>query len=79
MDVPVDLDEDVLRDLDELVGIEGRGAFIAEAVRKAVDEARRWKSIMAAAGSISDTGHIWDPDPAAWVHNERRSHPRRFQ
>ena len=70
------LEEELVRELDELVGPRGRSPFIAEAVRRAVDQERRWRSLMSAAGSISDTGHEWDPDPAAWVHSSRRADPR---
>ena len=77
MRIHVSLDEELLRELDELVGKRERSPFIAEAVRRAVDQERRWKKIKSAAGSISDTGHVWDPDPAAWVHDQRRADPRR--
>lgn len=71
------LDEDVLRALDELVGPRERSPFIAKAVQRAVEQERRWRALKRAAGSISDTGHEWDEDPAAWVHAQRRSDPRR--
>ena len=28
-------------------------------------------------GSIPDSGHDWDDDPAKWVHDQRRADPRR--
>lgn len=31
-----------------------------------------WDEIEASLGSISDTGHEWDDDPAAWVREQRR-------
>jgi len=74
--VHVSLDEDLLRELDELVGKRERSPFIAEAVRRAVEEKRRWRAIESAFGVISDQGHEWDDDPAAWVHAQRRSDPR---
>ena len=37
----------------------------------------RWEDIEAALGTIPDSGHEWDDDPAAWVRRQRRSDPRR--
>ena len=74
--VHVSLEEELVRELDELVGPRERSPFIAEAVRRAVEEKRRWRAIESAFGAISDQGHEWDDDPAAWVHAQRRSDPR---
>lgn len=76
MRVHISLDEDLVRELDELVGPRGRSPFIADAVREKVDRARRWRLIESAFGSISDSGHEWDEDPAAWVHEQRRKGER---
>ena len=75
--IHVSIDDELLKDLDELLGPRERSPFIAEAIRRAVDEKRRWRAIESAFGSISDEGHEWDEDPAAWVHAQRRSDPRR--
>jgi hypothetical protein len=77
MRVHISLDEELVDELDALVGPRGRSPFIAEAVRKAVDQERRWRLIRSAIGSIADEGHPWDPDVAAWVHDSRRVDPRR--
>lgn len=77
MRVHISLDEELVRELDELVGRRGRSPFIAEAVRSAVAQERRWQLIRSAIGSISAEGHPWDPDAAAWVHDSRREDPRR--
>lgn len=77
MRVHISLDEDLVRELDELVGPRGRSPFIADAVRQAVEQKRRWHKMRSAIGSISDEGHIWDPDVAKWVHDSRREDPRR--
>jgi metal-responsive CopG/Arc/MetJ family transcriptional regulator len=77
MRLHITLDEELVDELDELVGPRGRSAFIAESVKESVDRKRRWKLIESAAGAISDTGHEWDEDPAAWVHAQRRADPRR--
>jgi Arc/MetJ-type ribon-helix-helix transcriptional regulator len=77
MRVHISLDEDLLRELDELVGARGRSPFIAEAVRRAVEQEHRWRLMRSAIGSISDEGHPWDPDVARWIHDSRREDPRR--
>jgi predicted transcriptional regulator len=77
MRVHIYVDDDLLRELDELVGPRGRSPFITEAVRRAVDAERRWRKIESAFGKIGDTGHEWDEDPAAWVRSQRRADARR--
>lgn len=77
MRVHIILEDDLVRDLDELVGPRGRSVFVAEAVRQAVDRERRWRLMRSAIGSIADEGHPWDPDVARWVHESRREDPRR--
>ena len=77
MRVHVILEEDLVNELDSLVGPRRRSSFIADAVRKAVDQERRWRVMRSAIGSISEEGHPWDPDVATWVHETRREDPRR--
>ena len=77
MRVHIYVDDELLRELDELVGPRGRSPFINEAVRRAVDAERRWRKIESAFGQIGDTGHEWDQDPAAWVRSQRRADERR--
>jgi predicted transcriptional regulator len=77
MRVHIYLDDDLVRELDELVGSRGRSPFIAEAVKRAIDQERRWKLIRAAYGSVPDAGHEWDADVAGWVRAQRRGDPRR--
>ena len=76
MRVHITLDEADIARLDARVGARRRSGFIAEAVRRALDDEERWESIEAAMGSISDTGHDWDHDAADWVHRQRHSDPR---
>jgi hypothetical protein len=71
------LDDDLVSDLDSRVGPRERSAFIAQAVRSALDDLWRWEQIESAIGSVSDEGHDWDDDPAAWVAEQRRSDPDR--
>ncbi|MBI2324630.1 MAG: hypothetical protein HYU87_06690 [Chloroflexi bacterium] len=77
MRVHISLDPKVVKEIDRRVGPRKRSRFIAAAVERAIDDKRRWELIESAFGSISTTGHVWDPDPAAWVHAERRRDARR--
>jgi predicted transcriptional regulator len=77
MRLHISLDDDLVEQLDKRVGRRRRSTFISETLRRALDDERRWESIEAGLGSISDTGHEWDPDPAAWVHAQRFADPRR--
>jgi hypothetical protein len=73
MRVHITLADDLVRELDNRVGARRRSAFIAEAVRQALDEERRWELVESALGAISGQGHEWDDDPAGWVRTQRRS------
>ena len=72
MRMHITLDDELVRELDRRVGRGHRSAFIAATIAHALDDARRWDLILSSAGSISDEGHAWDADPAAWVRAERR-------
>ena len=72
MRLHVYLEDELVDELNQLVGARERSAFIGEAVRDALDRKRRWDKIWSAVGSISDEGHAWDPDPAAWARAQRR-------
>lgn len=76
MRVHITLDETDVRRLDARVGARRRSSFIAEAVRRALDDEHRWELIESAIGSIPETGHEWDRDTADWVHRQRRNDPR---
>jgi Arc/MetJ family transcription regulator len=71
MRLHIALDDDLVAELDQRVGTRQRSAFIAELIRRGLDDERRWDDIEAALGSLSDTGHAWDDDPAAWVRRQR--------
>jgi len=77
MRVHISLEEDLVAELDSRVGRRRRSAFIAETVRRALDDRRRWDAIEEAVGTIPDRGHGWDADPAAWVRLQRRGDKRR--
>lgn len=77
MRVHIVLDDALVAELDRRVGRRRRSAFIARTVERALDDRRRWDEIAAALGTISDQGHDWDADPAAWVREQRRADPGR--
>ena len=57
MRLHITLDDDLVADLDQRVKARARSPFIAEAVRRALDDVRRRESINAAIGSVADGGH----------------------
>jgi Arc/MetJ family transcription regulator len=73
----IEIDDDLVRQIDDIAGPRGRSSFVRTATENAVRQQRRWELLKSAAGSISDTGHDWDDDPARWVHEQRRADPRR--
>jgi hypothetical protein len=73
----IHLADEILEELDRRVGPRRRSAFIAQAVRDALDSERRWELIESAMGAIPDGGHEWDEDPAAWVRAQRFADERR--
>jgi hypothetical protein len=77
MRVHINLEDRLVAQLDRRVGRRKRSAFIAQTVRRALEDQRRWDDILASLGTIADSGHEWDEDPAAWVRRQRRSDVRR--
>jgi predicted transcriptional regulator len=71
MRLHISLDAALVRHVDEVAGRRGRSRFIAQAVHDALEVHRRWEAIESAFGRISDSGHAWDEDPAAWVREQR--------
>lgn len=76
MRVHISLDDDLVEQLDRRVGRRRRSAFIAETVRRALDDERRWKDIEAGLGALASE-HEWDADPAGWVTAQRFGDPGR--
>ena len=72
MRLHIQLEEELVEELDRRVGPRRRSAFIAEAVRRALEEERRWELLESTLGSIGDRDHAWDDDPGAWVRSQRR-------
>lgn len=71
------VEDNLVAELDRRVGPRGRTAFVVAALRRALDDERRWDGIASAVGAIDDEGHDWDADPAEWVHQQRRADDRR--
>lgn len=72
MRLHITLSDDVVRELDQRAGPRRRSAFIVAAIRAALDDERRWDLIESAIGTMTDHGHEWDDDSAAWVRQQRR-------
>lgn len=68
----ISLPQDLLRDIDALVGKRARSAFIAEAARSAVERRKQITALKQAAGSWKDHLHPELGDGAAeWVRKLR--------
>jgi hypothetical protein len=77
MRLHITLDEKTVREVDRRAGRGRRSAFIARTVERALEDERRWDEIEAALGGITDEGHEWDRDAAAWVRAGRHGDKRR--
>lgn len=77
MRLHITLDDALVDELDQRAGVRRRSAFIAEIIRRTLDDERRWDDIERSLGSLPDEGHEWDDDPADWVRRQRRSDSRR--
>ena len=77
MRLHIALDDELVADLDRRVGPRRRSAFIAELIRRGLDDERRWDDIESALNGIADTGHDWDEDAGRWVRGQRRADARR--
>ena len=77
MRLHIALNDELVADLDRRVGPRRRSAFIAELVRRGLEDEQRWDDIESALGEIQDSGHEWDNDPAAWVRSQRGTDHRR--
>jgi hypothetical protein len=78
MRLHISLRDELIAELDRRVGARGRSAFIAESIRRSLDDEQRWDEIEAAIASIEDRGHEWDADPAGWVRMQRTGDRRRI-
>lgn len=76
MRLHLSLDDDLVAELDRRAGARRRSAFIAELIRRGLDDERRWEDIEAAFGALEDRSHEWDDDPATWVRRQRSDERR---
>lgn len=77
MRIHIALDDELVAELDRRAGARRRSAFVAELIKRGIEDERRWDDIEAALGSLPDSGHEWDDDPATWVRRQRRGSGRR--
>lgn len=77
MRLHIALDDELVKRLDRRVGARQRSAFIAELIRRGLEDEQRWDDIEAALGALQGTQHEWDDDPGAWVRAQRRGDGRR--
>ncbi len=77
MRVHIALDDDLVAELDRRAGSRQRSAFVAELIRRALDDERRWDEIEASLGQIASKDHGWDADAADWVRRQRAADSRR--
>lgn len=77
MRLHIQLEDELVEDIDRRAGPRRRSAFIASMIRRGLDHERRWDEIEASLGSIADTRHEWDDDPAGWVRAQRQGDPHR--
>ena len=77
MRIHIALDDELVAELDRRAGARRRSAFVADLIKRGIEDERRWDDIEAALGSLPDSGHEWDDDPAAWVRRQRRGSGRR--
>jgi Arc/MetJ family transcription regulator len=76
MRLHITVDDELVAELDQRAGSRRRSAFIAELIRRGLDDERRWDDIEAALGAIPDEGHEWDDDPGEWVRRQRSDRRR---
>ena len=76
MRLHITVDDELIAELDRRAGSRRRSAFIAELIRRGLDDERRWDDIEAALGAIPDEGHEWDDDPGEWVRRQRSDRRR---
>ena len=77
MRLHIALDDELVAELDRRAGPRRRSAFVAELIRRGLEDERRWDDVESALGKLSDDIHDWDVDPGEWVRQQRRGDSRR--
>lgn len=73
------LPEELLRQIDELVGPRGRSAFLAELADKEVRRLRLLKLLSSDKPLIDPAAHPWWADSAKWVREFRDLDKKRYE
>ena len=74
------LDEQLVKDIDRLVGTRQRSSFLTEAAEKELLRRRQIEALKAAAGAWKDKDHPeLKQGSAAWVRKLRRESERRIK
>ena len=71
MRLHITVEDALVAELDRRAGSGRRSAFIAELIRRGLDDEKRWDDIESALGALPAEGHEWDDDPAEWVRRQR--------
>jgi Arc/MetJ family transcription regulator len=69
----IEISDELVAQIDKLTGSQGRSAFVRSAIERAIHQEFRWADLEATHGAIAGHDHDWDPDPAAWVRQQRRA------
>lgn len=77
MRMHIELDDALVRQVDQIAGARGRSAFVRSAIEQALRQEIRWAALESAAGALAESTHDWDADPAAWVRAQRHADVRR--
>jgi uncharacterized protein YaiI (UPF0178 family) len=77
MRLHIELADEIVAEIDAATGPRGRTKFVREAITAALEHRHQSTLIRSARGTIASDGHAWDPDPAAWVRDERRADARK--
>lgn len=77
MRLHIALNDELVAELDRRVGPRRRSAYIAELVKRGLEDEERWDDIEASLGALANSTHDWDDDPAGWVRTQRRGDARR--
>ena len=75
MRLHVALDDELVHGPDRRAAPPQRSAFIAELIRRGLDNECRWDDIEVAVGGLPNTDHESDYDPAARVQRRRSADP----
>ena len=71
MRLHIQLPDELVAELDARIGARQRSPFLVGLIRRGLDDEQRWDELEAAIGSIDDSGHAWDDDPAGRVRAQR--------